>query len=181
MAKSSTAIAYAKALLEIAVAQGTVDLARSEMERVGALANGSFDLRQVFGNPTIREEERRTVVLDVADALKLSVTTKNFLLILAERRRLALIGDIAAEFQRQLDVHTGGARAQVFSTTELGAVQLARIKDALQKSTGKKVVVESIVDPTLLGGLRIQVEGKILDSTLLLQLEALRGLILTAA
>ena len=59
MAKSSTAIAYAKALLEIAVAQGTVDLARSEMERVGALANGSFDLRQVFGNPTIREEERR--------------------------------------------------------------------------------------------------------------------------
>ena len=181
MAKSSTAIAYAKALLEIAVAQGTVDLARSEMERVGALANGSFDLRQVFGNPTIREEERRTVVLDVADALKLSVTTKNFLLILAERRRLALIGDIAAEFQRQLDVHTGGARAQVFSTTELGAVQLARIKDALQKSTGKKVVVESIVDPSLLGGLRIQVEGKVLDSTLLLQLEALRGLILTAA
>ena len=58
---------------------------------------------------------------------------------------------------------------------------IARIKDALQKSTGKKVVVESIVDPTLLGGLRIQVEGKILDSTLLLQLEALRGLILTAA
>jgi F0F1-type ATP synthase delta subunit len=41
--------------------------------------------------------------------------------------------------------------------------------------------VESIVDPTLLGGLRIQVEGKVLDSTLLLQLEALRGLILTAA
>jgi F-type H+-transporting ATPase subunit delta len=181
MAKSSTAIAYAKALLEIAVAQGTVDLARSEMERVGALANGSFDLRQVFGNPTIREEERRAVVLDVADALKLSATTKNFLLILAERRRLALIGDIVTEFQRQLDVHTGGARAQVFSPSELSAVQLARIKDALQKSTGKKVVVESIVDPTLLGGLRIQVEGKILDSTLLLQLEALRGLILTAA
>ena len=47
--------------------------------------------------------------------------------------------------------------------------------------TGKKVVVESIVDPSLLGGLRIQVEGKVLDSTLLLQLEALRGLILTAA
>ena len=180
MAKSSTAIAYAKALFEIAVAQGTVDQARGEMERVGALANGSFDLRQVFANPTIREEERRAVVLDVADALKLSVTTKNFLLILAERRR-ALIGDIVSEFQRQLDVHTGGARAQVFSTTELGAVQLARIKDALQKSTGKKVVVESIVDPSLLGGLRIQVEGKVLDSTLLLQLEALRGLILTAA
>jgi F-type H+-transporting ATPase subunit delta len=181
MAKSSTAIAYAKALFEIAVAHGTVDQARSEMERVGALANGSFDLRQVFANPTIREEERRAVVLDVADALKLSVTTKNFLLILAERRRLALIGDIVAEFQRQLDVHTGGARAQVFSTTELGAVQLARIKDALQKSTGKKVVVECIVDPSLLGGLRIQVEGKVLDSTLLLQLEALRSLILTAA
>lgn len=181
MAKSSTAIAYAKALLEIAIAQGTVEQARVEMERVGALAAKSSDLRQVFGNPTIREEERRAVVLEVADALKLSVTTKNFLLILAERRRLAIIGDIVAEFQRQLDAHTGGARAQVFSTTELGAVQLARIKDALQKSTGKRVVVESIVDPTLIGGLRIQVEGKVLDSTLLLQLEALRSLILTAA
>lgn len=181
MAKSSTAIAYAKALLEIAVAQGTVEQARGEMDRIGALASKSADLRQVFGNPTIREDERRAVVLELAEALKLSATTRNFLLILAERRRLALLGDIVSEFQRQLDVHTGGARAQVFSTTELGAVQLARIKDALQKSTGKKVVVESIVDPSLIGGLRIQVEGKVLDSTLLLQLEALRGLILTAA
>ena len=113
--------------------------------------------------------------------------------LLGDERRIALhprahrldelleLRGTCAVHHRQLDVHTGGARAQVFSTTELGAVQLARIKDALQKSTGKKVVVESIVDPTLLGGLRIQVEGKVLDSTLLLQLEALRGLILTAA
>jgi F-type H+-transporting ATPase subunit delta len=181
MAESTAALAYARALLEVAVAQGTLDKTRAETESLARMVRASADLRSLFANPTIEDAERIAVLDEIAQRLGLQRNTRNFLMILAERHRLVLLGDICEQFQSLVDAHTGGARARVYSTVPLGTLQLARLKAALENSTGKRVQIEPVVDPSLLGGLRIQIEGRVLDTTLKSQIDSLRDSLLSVA
>ena len=181
MAKTSAALAYAKALLELSSDQGSLEKTKTEMEQLGRMVKGSADLRQLFANPTVTDAERRTVIEDLVTRLGFQRTTRNFLMVLADKRRLALLGDVCREFQQLADARSGVARAKVYSTVALGTMQIARLKAALEKTTAKRVQIENIVDASILGGLRIQVEGKVLDGTIRAQLDAIRENILPAA
>jgi F-type H+-transporting ATPase subunit delta len=180
MSQARVAVPYAKALLDVAVAQKTVSKLRTQVEALGVAWERSVDLRQVFSNPTVTLDERRAVIDALAKQNSLDRTLRNFLMVLAEKRRLRALGEIATEFLRLADQHEGILRARAFASTEMSMVQKSRLKRQLAEQTGKKIELEVVVDPTILGGLRIQVGSKMYDASLRTRLQGLRDSLLQA-
>jgi len=174
MARTRIAKPYAKALLDLAVDQGTLEKIDKEMQRMGDLVRRSEDLRNVFSNPVMTTEERHRVIGELAQRLVLSTTTRNFLLVLADKRRLAHFVEIAEAFQELSDERRGVVRAEVRSPVPLSSAQQLSLKTVLEKITGKSVVTNALVDADLIGGLQVKVGGRVYDASVRTQLEQLR-------
>ena len=88
-------------------------------------------------------------------------------------------GDGIARAYRDLaDAHTGRVRARVTSAEPLTAAAADRVRRALEERTGKKVIVETAVDPSLIGGVVAQVGDLVLDGSVRTQLADLRSKLL---
>ncbi len=178
MAIAPVATPYAMALLSVAVEQGSIRSVREQLDKVVGLIGESDDLRIVFSNPTVSETERMAVVDVLSTRLGLSRTSRNFLMLLAEKRRLGLLPDIAQVFGQLADAQVGVVRARVLSSASLNVTQATRLKNTLAEMTGKTVVVTNDVDPDLIGGMRVEVGGKVYDTSVATQLRKIREAIL---
>ena len=176
---TSAAIPYASALLDLAVEQGTTNAIRQQLNRLVDLQISSAELKIAFANPTLTVDERVAIVRALVGPLGLSRTTQNFLCVLAEKGRLNVLPDIVRTFNTMADERTGAVRAEVVSSSPITEGQLTRLKAALSKTTGKTVRIETSVDPELIGGLQIHVDGKVYDTSIATQLHKLRENILS--
>lgn len=181
MARSPVAQPYAKALLDIASQQGAVDKLRTELRTVSSLVERSKDLSAAFSVPTVTVGECKAVIEAVSARLAVSPTTKNFLLLLADKRRLAYVRDIIAAYEEMADEATGLLRAHVYSPVSLSLEQRETLRQTLEKKLSRKVIIDARIDASLLGGLRVEVAGKIYDASVRSQLETLRDRILHEA
>lgn len=179
MSNELVATPYARALLGIAVDEGSLRNTREQFANVMKLVRDSEDLARVFSSATISGEERNRVVDVLATRLALSRTLRNFLFVLSDRRRLGVLADIERVFQRLSDAHLGVIRAEAVSSVRLSVAQTTRLKNTLAQITGKTVVVSNTVDPQLIGGVQVKVGGKLFDASVRTQLRQLRSAILS--
>lgn len=107
-----------------------------------------------------------------------SVTFRNFAFLLNDRRRLGYLPATARAFRRLADKHEGILRATARTAVTLDSVQVALLRNALQNLTGSKVEVEQSVEPGLIGGLQVLIDGRVYDTTVRAQLDGLRQSIL---
>lgn len=178
MSQTMIAQPWSKALLELVVSTGELAQTRAQLDALAAQVAQSPDLRNVFSNPTITISERKSVIEALATGSGWSRTVKNFMLLMADRRRLPSVAAIAETFSALADAHEGIVRAQVSVASELTEVQKASLLQALSKLTGKRVEVQTQLEPALVGGMRVKVDGKVYDTTVRAQLDGLRQSIL---
>lgn len=169
---------YARALFEVTQAQRQTDAVRKELEQVLAAVTGSQDFRRFLASPVVADSDRKAVVGQVARRMMLSKLTTNFLLLLSDKRRLNALEEIVLLFGEEADRADGVVRAEAFAPVKLSAVQVSRLRSALEEMTGRKVVVQDSVDATLMGGLLVRIDGRIYDTTVKSQLAALRQQVL---
>ena len=178
MASSAVASVYAKALADLTAANGSMSAVRDQLDSLAGLVRASRELQVVLSNPTVGVDARKRVVVAVSDRLSLSKTTRSFLLVLAEKNRLAALAPIADAFGQLVDERSGIVRAKVVSSVALSEAQATRLRAVLGDLTGKSVVVSNETDPAHIGGLAVHVGGKVYDSTVATQLDKLRAAIL---
>ena len=178
MASKNVAIPYALALLEVATDAGALPAVRKELSAFAGLVEASEELRIVLTNPTVDAVTRKAIVGAMAKRGRYSKLTTNFLSLLADKRRLNAIGDIASEFTRRADKRSGILHGTVETAVQLSPAQRTQLKSAVEKLTGKKVQLEESVNPTLIGGMRLRVEGQLYDSSLRTHFENVRDTIL---
>lgn len=169
---------YARAMFDIAQAQKNLSSTRKELEKIGEVIESSSDFRRFVASPVVTPEERRAVVREIATRLGLSKINTNFLLLLADKHRLAALPQIVELFEEEADRAEGIFRAEAYAPVKLSAVQIDRLRAALEEMTGKKVVVKGHVDASLMGGLLVKVNGEVYDNTVKSQLNALRQQVL---
>jgi F-type H+-transporting ATPase subunit delta len=95
-------------------------------------------------------------------------------LLLLERGRIAILPAVARAYEEMSDDKLGRVRALVKSAQPLDIASETEIRKALERRTGKKVIMTSVVDPTLLGGMVAQVAGMELDGSLSSRLSTLK-------
>ena len=165
---------YAKALLSIGVATHSFDALGRELDRAAETIASSPELKNALENPVFPLSQRHRVLEDVARRLALSASIKNLLLILLDRGRIASLPDIARAHRELVDEQAGRARAIITSAAPLDPNIEARLRGALEKQTGKTVLLDKKVDPSLIGGVVAQVGDLVFDGSVKHQLEQLR-------
>jgi F-type H+-transporting ATPase subunit delta len=136
------------------------------------------DFYKLLTDPAFSPLEKKAVINRMAEVFGLNETLKNFLLLLIEKGRASLLALIYESLQTQMDEQNGLVRAQVLSATAVDENFLSQIKGALSKLRGKDVLVSTKVEPKLLGGVKVDMDGMIFDGTIRARLDAIRSQLL---
>ncbi|WP_298467749.1 F0F1 ATP synthase subunit delta [uncultured Erythrobacter sp.] len=171
--QASLAGRYASALFELASENGTVTAVESDLETLGAALSESEDLAAATTNPQLSRADQGHAIAGVAKHLGLSDLTTNFLGVLAGNRRLSKLPDMIRAFKTIAAAQRGEVTANVTSAHPLSDEQLATLKTKLTAREGRTVMLDSTVDPDLLGGLVVTIGSQRIDASIRTRLNSL--------
>ena len=171
---------YARALFELADENGQVEAVTREIGSLAEAYTRSHDLRAVLDNPLVEPEQRAAILRAVAERLGVTRLVLNAVRLLAQRRRLAALPDVARSLVRLADEKMGVVRARVSSATPLSESFRARLVALLEQRTHKRVVLDLTIDPALLAGVITRIGDHVIDGTLDGRLKALERRLLEA-
>jgi F-type H+-transporting ATPase subunit delta len=157
---------YATALFELASESKSLDVVANDLARLSALIAGSADLARLVRSPVFSREEQGRAIAAVLARLGVDQLTKNFIGLLAEKRRLFALPGIVAAFESLLADQRGQMSAQVTSAQALKPDQRTALVGTLKDALKRDVRITERVDPTLLGGLIVKVGSRQIDSSL---------------
>jgi F-type H+-transporting ATPase subunit delta len=170
----SVARRYAKALFGLGVDSGAYDRFGQELDDLVRVYETSADLRLALENPVIKPAQKQAILRAVLPRVTPSLPVQRFASLLLERGRLSLVRSIARAYRELADARAGQVRAKVTAAEALGPADLDRVRRALEKRTGRKVIIEASVDPELIGGIVARVGDLVLDGSVRTQLDEMR-------
>jgi F-type H+-transporting ATPase subunit delta len=176
---STSAIAkrYAKALVQLGAEEGAVEKFNSELAGFNAILAVNADLDAIFTNPAYGIEAKKEILRDITGKLQLSVTVANFLQLLLDRSRLSCLPQIAESFGTFADELSGIIRPTLTSGLPLDEGQVEEIRKSLAASTGKKVMLKVVVNPSLIGGVVTKIGDKVFDGSVRTQLTKIQDIL----
>jgi F-type H+-transporting ATPase subunit delta len=176
MVNVSIARRYARAILDVAAEGNRTDAVAEQLNAFAAVVGQSAELSDVLLNPVYSRAQRSRVVEALLQTLPAPAepALANALRLLVDRNRLGYLPDIARLYRDMADARAGRVRGQVTSAVPLTPDAVTRLQQSLQQLTQRNVVLETRVDPSLLGGVAAQVGGTLYDGSLRTQLEQMR-------
>lgn len=164
---------YALALFELASDARSIDTVEASLAAVRDALAQSADFRSLTTSPVVTRGASAKAVFAVAEELGVDATTKNFLGVLAENRRLAQLPAIIRAFRSLAAQYRGERTAEVTSAHPLTEAQVAELRQQLRQRVGRDVAIDLSVDPALLGGLVVRIGAQMIDSSIRTRLTAL--------
>jgi F-type H+-transporting ATPase subunit delta len=174
--KRTAAVArrYARALHALASEARQAEAVADELAAFDRLLSAEPELGEALLRPWVKAGTKRAIVLEVAGRLGVAPLTRNFLALVAQRRRLGLLPEILQAYRASVDEAAGRIRARVRSAAPLVDDERAALRERLGRRLGKTVLLDTEVDPGLLGGFVAEVGSRLLDMSLRGQLARLR-------
>ncbi len=165
---------YARAIFEIAVDQGNFEILGRQLSELATLGKDSPELRETLENPVFKLSQKRAVLQGLMPRLAPARQVQSLALLLLERGRIAMLPAVARAFEEMCDDKLGRVRAVVKSAKPLDIASETEVRKALERRTGKKVLLTTVVDPSLIGGVIAQVAGLELDGSVSSRLSAIK-------
>lgn len=174
MAEPSTiARPYAEAAFRLADGQGKLADWSAALANLAAVA-ADRRVGSAIGDPNLSAAKIAGMFIAIL-AGKLSGEMENFVRVLAENGRLAVLGEIRTQFEALKNEREGVVEAEVQSAFELDPGQLADLVARLEKKTGRKVRAKVTIDRELIGGIKVAIGDKVIDGSARAQLGALEA------
>ena len=177
MLKGAIARRYAGAIFDIAVKQNTLDQTLSDVQEIARLFS-KHSLAYLLREPNI-PAERKEAAIRQALASKVLPTSLNLALLVVQRGLVELMPNIARELHQLVLDYKNEATAQVTTATKLDKSTQRQVQQALERMTGKKIVLETRVQPNILGGVVARVGDKVIDGSVERRLKLLQQQLLT--
>jgi F-type H+-transporting ATPase subunit delta len=165
---------YARALLELATAEGKADAIATQLAELEKTWSDNRELRDVFENPAFGAEVRKNVLLSLGDKASLDSLVVRTLRLLSDRRRMRHLPEVIEAYRELAEDRAGRVRAEVITATAMPPNYFAELTKTLEQVTGKKVIVMTREDPSLIGGVVTKVGDTVFDGSLKTRLEELR-------
>ncbi len=179
MRTEGVAETYARVLLELASLSDAVVEADDALKLVVKAIRGHVDLRDALKSATVPAAKKREIMRELfAESVTppaLAIAT-----VAVEQGHAELLEAIASAFSTLVETELGVLRADVVTAVPLNDALRATLAKKLSAQLGKRVVLRDTVDPAILGGIVINVAGRVLDGSLLRQLDGMRSALTTA-
>ena len=164
---------YAEALMSLAQSNNLTDRFGEDVRSLVELLEKSQQLQDFLGNPIITTEDKKTVLRKIGGE-GTHPYLRNFLMLLADKKRLIFLEGIFQQYLALLRELNQTALAEVTSATELTEAQRQSISDKVKAMTNaQSVEIKTSIDPDLIGGVIIKVGSQVLDASLRGQLRRL--------
>lgn len=161
---TQTARLYGGSLYDLAAEERLTDVIYEQTKEIRKLFGENPDYVKLLSEPAIPFEERKGLI-ETAFGTQAERYLVNFIKLLCERNILHEFAGCCEEFTRRYHAEHGIAEAIVTSAAALKEDQISALKTKLEKISGKKVELKLVVDPTVLAGIRVEIEGRQLDGT----------------
>jgi F-type H+-transporting ATPase subunit delta len=165
---------YAQALFDLASEQNQVAAVEADLKTLKAALADSRDLRILLASPAFGAEDKSKGLGAIAERAGLSATTRKFLGLLAANGRAGALGAVIAAFERLSAEARGVVAAQVTTALPLTDAQSKGVAQALRQALGKDPEIETRVDPSILGGIKVRVGSRLFDASLRSKLDSLK-------
>lgn len=173
MIESKAAQRYATAFLQIAVEENKVEKLLSDIETIEKLLNTSLDFKLFLKSPIINTEKKKKIMLDLFEN-KVDPITLKFLLLLTTKNREMIIPAIISQFKSLLDKQRGIVNAEISAVVMFSNEQKEKVTKRLEALTKKKVRPHLKIDPSLIGGFKIQINDTVYDGSIINQFDILK-------
>jgi F-type H+-transporting ATPase subunit delta len=165
---------YALALFDLAKDGGQIAAVESDLKALKAMCEESADLRTLLSSPTFDSQAKGKGLAAIADRAGFNPLTKKFLNFLAQQRRASVLTSIITSFAALSATYRGVVSAQVTTAVALTDAQAKGLQAALRQALGKDPEIETRVDPSILGGLKVRVGSRLFDASLRAKLDSLK-------
>ncbi len=164
---------YAKALFSLGKEDGKNEQYSEVLSAIAELYKDET-VENALVNPLYPVEARLKVMAKIGELAKADAIMARFLALLVEKKRADILPDIAAEMRIMVDQEQNISHGSVVSAIELDDTLKGKIQQALEKITGNKVILETSVDPSIIGGVIAKVGDLVLDGSIKTQLNGLK-------
>ena len=181
MTSRAAATRYARALFDVALKEGDLQQVGRDIAGFSELIEANEALARALSSPAIPVHKKRAVVKElVARAGKMSPIVAKLLVLLADRDRLVLLADIVRAYESRVMDHARIVRAELITAIALPSERLQALQQGLARATGRRVQMESRVDPSIVGGAIARVGSIVYDGSVTTQLAKLKQQLMEA-
>lgn len=169
---SRAAIRYAKAILETAVANGNANKVNDDMLLIVATVAGSAELSEFLSSPITSSEVKLNVLKEVFASVQ--PETNSLFRLLQENKRFEILATIASHFNAQFDEMNGVEVAKITTAFPITAELEKQVLAKIATISDKKITVENVVDPAIIGGFILRIGDKQYNASVANRLQELR-------
>ena len=170
---NSTSISYALALYELAKENSELIKVEEEMKSIDKLLKESSDFKEMILSPAITKEDKKNVIISIADKNNFSKLFKNFLGHVAMKNRLFFLENITESFLNLVLKNKGELKAKLISSKELSLLEKDKIQKELSKDFKSPLDIEYEYDPNLIAGLILKIGSVMVDTSIKTKLRKL--------
>ena len=170
---------YAKALAELAETEGTLVKVQQELASVSALVRANPDMERLAFYPLLAPAQKAQAFEAILSAMGISSTVRRFFQVVARAARLGLVHELSAAYDEIVDERTGVVEARVQSAQPMTGFQTKALLDGLARRTGKTIRLHWRQDPSILGGVKVQIGSTVYDASIQGQLRLLKAKLLS--
>jgi F-type H+-transporting ATPase subunit delta len=163
---------YSEALAELSLDQKTLE----DIELVSEVFNTNQELREILNSPSIDLASKKNILSKSFSGAVQDLVVK-LLLILLEKRRVNLVGLLEQNYKAIYFEQKNIGLAQIQSATQFTDDELSEIRQQLEKSFKQDIQISSSVKPDLIAGMKINIAGKVIDSSLKTKLKKIKTLL----
>ncbi len=132
------------------------------------------ELRQFADNPKTEPATVHDVIVGALETVVLAPQVQNLLRTVIDNGRLEAMPGIAAQYRALVNAMTGVSDATVYSAFPINGTQLPEVVAALEKRFNRKLNASVVVEPGLIGGIRVVVGDEVLDTSVKARLEQMK-------
>ena len=165
---------YSLALYELAEENKHVQEIEDQSSALIKLFNESKDFKLIVKNPTSKKEDQINIINKISEHYNFNILLKKFLCFLVEKRRLFFLQNILGKFVDICYQKRGEVKAKLVAAKQLNGDEIKKIKDELSKDF-TKIKLDYKYDPSLIGGLIIQVGSLMIDTSIKSKLKQLEN------
>ena len=164
---------YAESLFDLAKEENKVTQYLDDIKLVGEVLDSDPQIVQFF-NHVLIENDKKIQLLDQSFKGNVDQYVLNFLKLLVQSRRIRYIDDIVKSYIHLSNQYLGIEEGMIYTPYELTDQQIQDIEKAISQKENKKVTLKVSIDPSLLGGIKVQIANRIYDGTIKNKVEMLK-------
>ena len=165
---------YGAALFDAAKELDKLKIIEDEITQIDQILKNEELFMSLLQNPAVPHAKKKQMIRNVFDG-KVEREVLSLLYILVDRGRMSYFHYIVKEYLRLYDAERGDAYGKVYSAVALTEQEIEQIALETEKLLKKKILLKNEIDPAIIGGIKVAVDGKLIDASLASQLKKLES------